>query len=125
MDDRIEGVERRTASWRRAEPEAGSGDGGVPLVYVALYSQILDNLAQRWHGSVPEHLVFFLHSMSELKHVERSSTQKNVAGWIHFAGVAGSGYFPSFSSQRLGGLALLADNPVFLHRGRRYERGHI
>jgi hypothetical protein len=38
------------------------------------------------------------------------------AGWIHFAGVAGSGYFPAFSSQSLGSLALLASNSVVLHR---------
>lgn len=46
-------------------------------------------------------------------------------GYLHFAGVAGSGYFPSFSSQSLGGLALLAGNPVILHRGGRCERGHF
>jgi hypothetical protein len=72
MNDRTEGVERRTAAWRCAEPGAGSGDGGVPLVYVALYSHVLDSLVQRWHGNVPEHLVFFLHSMSEFSTLLRN-----------------------------------------------------
>lgn len=66
MDDRIEGVERRTASWQCPVPGSGDGTGGVPRVYIALYSQVLDSLVQRWHGNVPEHLVFFLKSMSEL-----------------------------------------------------------
>lgn len=54
-----------------------------------------------------------------------SGAKEICAGRIHFAGVAGSGYFPSFNSQSLGGLALLAGNPVILHRGWRCERGHF
>jgi hypothetical protein len=57
---RSESVGQRSTCLRGVEPGTGSGDGGVPRVYKAVYSQTRDNFVQRWHGSVPEHRVFFL-----------------------------------------------------------------